>query len=342
MIGDSMEKQILFNYIELLNRYEEVSKQGNSLHPTQSDNELIKEVKSLYAKNEEYKDLIQKIHRLPPEERRDAVDKFFSRESNDEQDHTEEEVIAKTFGVDVSKIQHQYLENGKQIFSFYNPTLGKEIVLENDKKGKSLVERLKEIQMDNEKYQSNDEVLNANRILTDERNQKNLELDMLSKEEINEKYSSLIQMSPEDFQKLQYLMSHYESLHIKGINLENLVYLDEENKVHEVIIRENQQIAVSTPGEADYSNSSFEAETNSFEEQNKEEPSASDLVDEEENNVENNPEYVEGKIEENSEKPKVFTKNDKYGFIDNVLFVAIAVFVIMIIVIVVFLLNHYL
>ena len=76
----------------------------------------------------------------------------------------DEEVISKTFGVDINDIEHKYLNSGKEIFSFYDSKIGRKRLLENPSDG-TLVEFLKEEQNNNADFQSNDYKANSTAIL---------------------------------------------------------------------------------------------------------------------------------------------------------------------------------
>ena len=282
-------------------------------------------------------DLLKRIHALPDSERMNAVDEYFSKkaEKEEEPEKSEEEEIAKTFGVDVNKIEHKYLNNGNEIFSFYDANLGRQVILENNKKGKSLTEYLKEIQDKNEKYQTENSEANTNDILRDESNEENIELKMYTKEEILS--NELGNMNNKDIAKLNYLLRNYERLRIKGINLENLIYIDEDNKIHEAIINEKQEVVVATPDDANYSDSAYEQ--NEVDNSNEDSNELESMMENTENEEEKL-DIIEGKIEEKG-KPKVLTKDDKYGFINNVLYVSIITAAILIIVLIYFIIRYY-
>ena len=334
-----MEKQLLIRYVEMLYKFESISKLGNSIYPTSEETDLMKKIKELYNSNDEYKNLIKKIHSLPSEERMKAIEDFFAKiDKQEENEKSEEVVISKIFGIDTQKIRHSYLENGKELFSFYDSKLDKEIVLENDKNGKPLVDKLKEIQNNNEKYQTDNAEENTNNILRNQRNNSDIELDMLTKEEINTQMARAANMSGADHKKLQFLLANYERLNIKGINMDNLVYLDEDNIVHEVIVNENNEIAVAVPKEANSADTKYVPQ----ESENIEEENAASFVDsgEEITNSEDIKDNVEGN-DIKKDKPKVYTKNNVDGFINNALFVLIAIFVVLVIAIIYIVVKNY-
>lgn len=339
-----MERETFIKYVEMLHRFERLSKEELSIYSNTVETKVISDVRKLVENNPELMDLLKKIHSLPDGERMRVVVEYFSKkEEKDEPAKNEEEEIAKTYGVDVGKIEHKFLSNGNEIFSFYDTKRGKQVVLENNQKGKSLVSYLKEIQEENEKYQSENAETNSNDILRDKSNEENIELQMLTKEEILARFDGFGNVAKEDASKLRYLLQNYERLKIKGINLENLIYIDEDNKIHEAVINEKQEVVIATPVDANYSEGEYEASdnaNNNIENENTDSNELEDMIAEEENENDDVLKYTEGKIEE-KEKPKVLKKDDKYGFINNVLFVAIITAVILIVILAYFIIKFY-
>ena len=151
IIGDSMEKEIFVKYVEMLHRFEKLSEEEMSIYSTPEEEEIVFEVRSLIEKNPILLDLLKQIHASPDNERMNVVNKHFSNKEKEVEktEKTEEEEIAKTFGVNVENIEHHFLSNGNEIFSFYDSNLGRQVIIENNKKGKSLFKYLKEIQDQN-------------------------------------------------------------------------------------------------------------------------------------------------------------------------------------------------
>ena len=228
-----MEKDVFVRYVEMLHRFEELSKDGKSINSDTIEASTILEIRQLVENNKKLMELLKRIHALPDNERMAAVEEYFSKQNKKEEEpeKSEEEEIAKTFGVNVSEIDHKYLKNGHEIFSFYDSISGKQVILENNKKGKSLVECLQEIQEKNEKYQTDDEYDNSKSILKDKVNSESLELKMYTKEEILSIPGGLDSIRNEDAMILSYLLKNYDELGIKGINLDHLIYIDNDNKI---------------------------------------------------------------------------------------------------------------
>lgn len=233
-----IEKLNLIEYVNLMNRYEEQLKQGITMIFTIEDKNLMAYMRQLAKRDKEISTFLQHLSDVPSYERLEEIEKYYNEKEKIENAASEEEKeIAKTFGIDISKINHKYLNNNKEIFYFYDLKLGKEVVLENKKEGKSLVEQLKEMQLEKETYQTTNNETNTYRMLNNQRN--NMELDLLTINEIKNHQQQLSNMNKEDYNKLNYLINNYNNLNIKYINLENLFYIDENNILKEVIYDKN-------------------------------------------------------------------------------------------------------
>ncbi len=394
-----MEFELFIKYVQMINRFENISKEGNSIHLTSEEEDIAKQIKELANSNPKYKDLLKKIHSLPPVERQASVKEYFSNNTARKgRGINVSEVIAQTFGVNIDKIKHYYLSSGTELFSFYSDKLQKEIVLKNDEKGKSLSEYLSEIQNENEKYQTKDEFANTNEILMDERNKKNVELGFLTKEELESQKDVVDNLKEEEKRKLSYLMQNYERLGIKGINIDNMVFLDENDNVQETVIDSDHKVAIASPTElsskditkieeepvmiesTDYTETIDQPETETVD-QPEEGPTndeVEEMIDGEIEDVQsfedlpdnvraqiifyyNNPEELE-KIEDEQErkkwqdyievyanilektknKPKVFMKNNINGFVDNALYISVAVGAVLFVAIIISLFYYYL
>ena len=343
-----MEKETFIKYVEMLNRFEKLSKEEASIYSNTQETKVIAEVRKLVEKDPELMEFLKQLHALPEKERMQAVTEHFSKKENKEEASakSEEEEIAKTFGVDINKIEHKFLSTGNEIFSFYDLKLGRQVVLENNQKGKTLVEYLKEIQVQNEKYQTENEETNSNEILNDQRLTENIELKMLTKEEILNRQDNFSNIANEDAAKLKYLLQNYDRLRIKGINLENLIYIDEDNKIHEAVINEKQEVVVANPEDASYSDNSYDSNApvettteDSNELNSMVEESTEEKEDEDSYNLSGN-EY-ENELDKEKVKVLTHTKDDKYGFVNNVLFIAIITAVVLIITLVYYIIRYY-
>ena len=314
-----MEKELFLKYVEMLHRFENLAKDESSIYSTTNEIEIMNHVRSLVKDNPELMELLKTIHALPDEQRKQAVEEYFSKEETKEEEEepkkSEEEEIAKTFGVDVNNIDHKYLSNGNEIYSFYASNLGRQVILENNTKGKSLMENLKDIQDSNKKYQTENAEENTNSIL-DDKLKENLELEMLSKDEIIKIYGDFENLEPEVASKLRFLIKNYEQLDIKGINVENLIYIDSDNQIHEVVLNDKKEVTVSSTEGENESGPAFEETNDNIEKE--EDDKELDSMLEEEPELEKEEEKA---LQE--EKPLVLVKKDNQGFLNNVLFMAV-------------------
>ena len=285
IMGDNMERETFIRYIELLHRFEKLSKEELSIYSNTVETKVIGEVKGLVQNDPELLELLKKIHSLPDNERMHTVIEFFAKraENSPIQENKELEEITQKFNVEINKINHQFLSSGKEIFSFYSDSLGKQVVLENNK---------------NEK----------------------IELEMLTKEDILKRYEGFNNITKDDASKVKYLLDNYDNLKITGINLENFICLDQNNILHEAVINKNQEVVLVTPIDANYNV-----------------PESKEQVVIENNKDESFDEPV--LIEE--DKSKSLTKVDKYGFVNNILFVSIAIAVVLIICLVYYVIKYY-
>ena len=165
---------------------------------------------------------------------------------------TNEEVISKTFGVDINDIEHKYLNSGKEIFSFYDPKIGRKRLLENPSDG-TLVEFLKEEQNNNEDFQSNDYKANSTAILNEKLKEKNIELKMVYIGDLNDHQKEIDNLEEKKKKCLDEILKNKEKLGVVYVNLEDIVALDKDGKIIEGAFNEEKQKAeVQSPKEANY------------------------------------------------------------------------------------------
>ena len=165
-----------------------------------------------------------------------------------------EELISKTFGIDISEIQHNVLNNGNEIFSFYDIKYGELRVLENPKDGQSLTEQLKEIQNENVMFQSQkDYKSNANEILKSEIKDFNCELSLIPINDIY-KYEKIINnLQPKERRMFDYLIKSKDIQKIAYVNIENCFAVTEDKKIIEAFIMENtNEVKIESPREYSY------------------------------------------------------------------------------------------
>lgn len=304
------QEELLEKYVELLNRHELIDEQNMRVFFSEEEKALIKKVNQ----NSEIKEIVEQLESLSPMDREKKLKQFLNKGNN----VNEEQEISKTFGIDIDKIEHKYLNNGIEVFSFYDPKLGRQVVLENKKDG-SLVEQLKKIQQNNKKYQTSNSEQNANDILNDT----NIELKMITLNEIKDHKQQLQNMNKQQEIKLNYLINNYSKLKIKGINLDNLIYMDENDNLIEVIYdAENDMIVTDAPKHASYDETEVANTTET--QQTKEVYEDSNYLDEIDKEIEMQKEIVEPV---KHDKPKVKTKVKKAGYINAFLLFLLTGFV---------------
>lgn len=323
-----MDRDILIQYVNILNKIESIPydvRIGNN----DLDSSLIHFVEEKAYDNQELSELLKEIKSLSPSERVAHVKQYFNEQDankNISDSSSEEDQISNTFGVDVKDIQHLFLENGHEIFVFYYSEWNRNVVLENSKEGQSLSEQMKSIQEENEKYQSEDDELNAKNIMSEEFVKGNMELEFYTRDEL-ENHSSLIEsLGDEDKEKLRYLLKHYSELDIQGINITNMIYMDQDGEIHEATLDEEKHVYITKPAGTDYS-------TEEEEVSNSDELGA--MLDDDSEELEEELEKREG-----LEKPKVYTKKDNpnnFGFTNNAVYLFLALLVVLIIVAIVIL-----
>ena len=240
-------------YVKLFNIYKEKKEAKENLNTLFKEEELqiIREVQKEATTNPELQEFIKKLENLNPDESIRLLNEFKNKEEL-KTEQKEEEVISKTFGIDVSDINHKYLKNGKEIFYFYDLHLGRTVVLEN-KKEETLVEQLKKLQLENENYQQNDNIKNTHEILEQERNKDGIELRMIPINEVENHLDKITTLKEEETKKLNVLLKNAENLKIKFINIENLIGINEFGKILEVTYDKlNDKYSISEPTEAQY------------------------------------------------------------------------------------------
>lgn len=250
-MADRINKETVKYYLEVLDKY----RNTNGL-VGENDKNLINQINSSAYDSKEFQELMNKLRHASPLDREKIINEYFDK--NNEKDTNPEKEIANTFGVDISKIEHKILDSGIEIFSFYNPENGKQVILENKKDGVSLVEQLKQIQAENTKYQSNNNEKNTTSILNDQRIKENIELKLIPIEEINEYLGQVKNLTVEDYKKLVFIIKNADELHINYINVENLFGLSKDGKIYEARTNSNKELQIGEPDNAIYNESKID------------------------------------------------------------------------------------
>ena len=212
----------------------------------------ILEVNNLCKTDPEFNEMVNKLKGSFSDETRMNILNDYLDQKELKEAKTNEEVISKTFGVDINDIEHKYLNSGKEIFSFYDPKIGRKRLLENPSDG-TLVEFLKEEQNNNEDFQSNDYKANSTAILNEKLKEKNIELKMVYIGDLNDHQKEIDNLEEKKKKCLDEILKNKEKLGVVYVNLEDIVALDKDGKIIEGAFNEEKQKAeVQSPKEANY------------------------------------------------------------------------------------------
>lgn len=222
----------------------------------------ILEVNNLCKTDPEFNEMVNKLKGSFSDESRMNILNDYLDQKELKEAKTNEEVISKTFGVDINDIEHKYLNSGKEIFSFYDPKIGRKRLLENPSDG-TLVEFLKEEQNNNEDFQSNDYKANSTAILNEKLKEKNIELKMVYIGDLNEHQKEIDNLEEKKKKCLDEILKNKEKLGVVYVNLEDIVALDKDGKIIEGAYNDEKQKAeVQSPKEANYKAQEISNENN--------------------------------------------------------------------------------
>lgn len=244
-----MTKEQLIEYVNLYNQFQN----NPNMQFTNIELNIINRVQQEANNNPLLGQFLENIKNVNETERINLLNAYLNEEELKKQGEKEEEVIASTYGIDISKIEHKYLENGKEIFYFYDMKLGRNVILENKKEGITLVEQLKKMQAQNQKFQTGTDEQNTNEMLNEQQNKENIEMKLISLNELQNHMNEIQNMSIEEAQKLNFLIRNSDQLRINYINIENLVGIDIYGKLLEVRYdKENNRYMINEPMSANY------------------------------------------------------------------------------------------
>ena len=235
------------------------------------EKKAILEVNNLCKTDSEFNEMVNKLKGSFSDESRMNILNDYLNQKELKEAKSNEEVISKTFGVDINDIEHKYLNSGKEIFSFYDSKIGRKRLLENPSDG-TLVEFLKEEQNNNEDFQSDDYKANSTAILNEKLKEKNIELKMIYIGDLNDHQKEIDNLEEKKKKCLEEILKNKEKLGVVYVNLKDIVALDKDGKIIEGAYNDEKQKAeVQSPKEANYkaqeiSNESKNAIWNEFEE----------------------------------------------------------------------------
>ena len=216
------------------------------------EKEAILEVNNLCNTDPEFNEMVNKLKGSFSDETRMNMLNDYLNQKELKEAKSNEEVISKTFGVDINDIEHKYLNSGKEIFSFYDSKIGRKRLLENPSDG-TLVEFLKEEQNNNEDFQSDDYKANSTAILNEKLKEKNIELKMIYIGDLNDHQKEIDNLEEKKKKCLEEILKNKEKLGVVYVNLEDIVALDKDGKIIEGAYNDEKQKAeVQSPKEANY------------------------------------------------------------------------------------------
>lgn len=216
------------------------------------EKEAILEVNNLCKTDPEFNEMVNKLKGSFSDETRMNMLNDYLNQKELKEAKSNEEVISKTFGVDINDIEHKYLNSGKEIFSFYDSKIGRKRLLENPSDG-TLVEFLKEEQNNNEDFQSDDYKANSTAILNEKLKEKNIELKMIYIGDLNDHQKEIDNLEEKKKKCLEEILKNKEKLGVVYVNLEDIVALDKDGKIIEGAYNDEKQKAeVQSPKEANY------------------------------------------------------------------------------------------
>lgn len=226
------------------------------------EKKAILEVNNLCKTDSEFNEMVNKLKGSFSDESRMNILNDYLNQKELKEAKSNEEVISKTFGVDINDIEHKYLNSGKEIFSFYDSKIGRKRLLENPSDG-TLVEFLKEEQNNNEDFQSNDYKANSTAILNEKLKEKNIELKMVYIGDLNDHQKEIDNLEEKKKKCLDEILKNKEKLGVVYVNLEDIVALDKDGKIIEGAYNDEKQKAeVQSPKEANYKAQEISNENN--------------------------------------------------------------------------------
>lgn len=240
-------KDMMLSYIRIVNEY----MSNPSFVFSEREKNIINSVNKIAKEDESVAVLLEELR--VTNDKNAVIEKYFSSSKEEEkQEGNVEEMIAFTFGIDISHIEHKYLNNGNEIFSFYDENVGRNVLLQNYKDGVSLVEQLKKIQAQNAIYQISNDEKNATDILKDKMLKENCELSMVPVEEIPNKLKEIQGLSLEEFYQILFLYKNANLIGISYINFDNIIGMDKDGKVYEVYKDSSYEYQIGEPNSARY------------------------------------------------------------------------------------------
>lgn len=231
---------ILNTYLSYLSKLNE----DKNYKPNTEENTAIYNVNN----DPNYADLLKDLKGIEDvNEKKKIVVKYIANEEL-KNSKSVKELVSKVYGINVEDIDSVKLDNGSEIFAFYDEKIGRKRLLEN-LDSNSLVQRLKEVQNNNEEFQSSDYKKNSGDILKDQatKNNNRQELQMIEIDDYishPEKYSSIDKDKQEIINKV---INSKDRLEIKYINVDNNVMLTKDNRIIEISKTSDGELVFDEP-----------------------------------------------------------------------------------------------
>lgn len=151
---------------------------------------------------------------------------------------TKRQELAHIYGLSLADIEHVVLENGKELFKFYNPKDRRIKMIENRDYGSNMSESFKSIQQELTFTQSENAKENAEQIYNHNSDYKQVELSLVSVTELKgNKYQYIRQinsLSTIDRKRLMALLKSADEIDLAYINITNAIGVDSKNQVIDV------------------------------------------------------------------------------------------------------------
>ena len=192
----------------------------------------------LVENDKELINVVNDINGLSDREERLKVVSTFEKEKNEKLNEAEKvkEVVSKTFGIGLDKIDFMKLESGIDIIAFYDEKLSRKRIIDYTN-ARSIAEEFSKIQNADVNFQSQDYDANSVAIAKQEAlaNDGKRELNMIDINSFKANYNNIINglNDPIKIKNIKNIYDEAENKKIKYVNLDNMIALDEKNNIVE-------------------------------------------------------------------------------------------------------------
>lgn len=242
---DELEKlkKELLSYVKIVSETKKSNAYFSSKEEIQNYNTIVSKMQS----DDNLKSLINLLSVAPNLETMEKMINEYIKNEKMDRIKDIDKLISNIYGIRIDSIEHRYLQNGKEVFAFFDPKLNRKRVLENVKDG-SLVEQLKEMQNEQEKQISNFYRTNSEEMLKDQAYENKSELQMIFIGDIHEYKKIINGLNPEKLNSFNSLLARAETLNLKYINIEEQIALDKDGNMYESYYNQKERKSiVETP-----------------------------------------------------------------------------------------------